>query len=95
MSKKAQLGNLLGQRSAQPVVNHSAHEEILSQPVNTALQETLNTSTQEPVNTGLPKKKKATFDMDLELHTKLKIYAASQGKTMVEIIEELLRSHIL
>ncbi|MEV2909935.1 hypothetical protein ABNF65_15175 [Paenibacillus larvae] len=45
--------------------------------------------------TGIkPKKdvKKATFDMDIELHTWLKIYAAKNKKTMVEIIETEIRN---
>ena len=103
MSKKAQLGNLIGQRSAQTVVNHDAHAEIVRVPPDTGMQETVNTETKSHINTGLQapveqtpqKKKKATFDMDPDLHTKLKIYAASRGTTMVEVIEDLLRKHIL
>ena len=91
MSKKAHLGNLIGQHSAQTVLNHDAHEEILRVPANAGIQEPVNAEIHSRVDTGLQdrakqapqRKKKATFDMDPELHTKLKICAASRGTTMV------------
>ena len=39
-------------------------------------------------------KKKATFELDSDLHTQLKIYAARQNKKMVDIVEEALKEYI-
>ncbi|WP_281172224.1 hypothetical protein [Alicyclobacillus pomorum] len=38
--------------------------------------------------------KKATFDMDLELHKRLKMLAAQSGKSMVQVLEEALEKHL-
>lgn len=50
-----------------------------------------NTGTQGNVNTA---KKKATFDMNAQLHRRLKRYAADHDKTMVTIIEEALNDYL-
>lgn len=39
------------------------------------------------------KKKKATFELDSELHQWLKIHAVETNQKMVEIIETLIRNH--
>ena len=38
--------------------------------------------------------KKATFDLDLQLHTELKVFAAQQGLPMVEVVEQALREYL-
>lgn len=38
--------------------------------------------------------KKATFDMDIALHTELKVHAARQGRPMVDLMEEALRAYL-
>lgn len=63
---------------------------------NTNLQETINTVIVKGKNQNedaLPKKK-ATFELDLELHTELKIIAAKQNKKMVDIVELALREYL-
>jgi hypothetical protein len=40
------------------------------------------------------KKKKATFNLDIALHKRLKIAAATNGCEMVEIVQEALESHL-
>lgn len=52
-----------------------------------------NTGIQEAVNTE-KKKKKATFDMDAELHKQLRRYAADYDKPMVTIVEEALNEYL-
>lgn len=55
----------------------------------------VNTDSQEYGNTGPQKTiKKATFDMDSGLHTRLKVYAANRGKPMVDVVEEALRRYL-
>lgn len=80
-----------------------AIQELLDRkPLNTYIQKHVNTGLHGDVNTDLvtssliesiPKKKKATFDLDLDLHTELKVFAAQQDKKMVEVVEAALRIH--
>lgn len=49
-----------------------------------------NTITQKAVNN---KKRKATFDMDPDLHRQLRIYAAHHDITMVTVLERILRNY--
>jgi hypothetical protein len=81
VSKKDKLNSLLeGRTSSTPSAG------------GTAAKEEIVTGIQESVNT-VPKKK-ATFEMNLELHTKLKVFAANKGKPMVDVIEEALRWYL-
>jgi len=41
-----------------------------------------------------PNKKKATFFINEELHTELKIISAKQGRSMAEILEEVLDKYL-
>lgn len=50
-----------------------------------------NTGVQEPVRTG---KKKATFEMDPELHRSLRRYAADHDTTMVTVVEKALNHYL-
>ena len=60
--------------------------------VNTGIQEAVNTGIQEVVNTGMKKTtKKATFEIDLDLHKELKRTAVVQDRSMVELVEEALK----
>lgn len=80
-----------------------AIQELLDRkPLNTVVQKNTNTLLHRTVNTELaasssiediPKKKKATFDLDIDLHTELKVFAAQQDKKMVEVVEAALRIH--
>ena len=64
----------------------SVHEQLI-EPV---VQKPVNEEIQEPVQ----KRKKATFDLDATLHTRLKVFAANKGKPMVDILEEALRQYL-
>lgn len=80
-----------------------AIQELLDRkPLNTAIQKPVNTGIHNAVNTDImsstpieptQKKKKATFDLDLDLHTELKVFAAQQDKKMVEVVEAALRMY--
>ena len=50
-----------------------------------------NTGIQEPVNTV---KKKATFEIDSELHRRLRRHAADHDTTMVMILEKALTNYL-
>jgi predicted HicB family RNase H-like nuclease len=65
-----------------PGANKSVFDTIAS---DTGIQENVNTD---------KKKKKATFDLDADLHKKLRIYAAAQDTTMVTIVEEALNEYL-
>jgi len=60
---------------------------------DTEVQEDVNTGVQETVSTEV-KKKKATFEMDAELHRKLRMYAANHDTTMVMIVEKALSEYL-
>lgn len=49
-----------------------------------------NTGKQETENIG---KKKATFEMDPDLHRKLRRYAADHDTTMVKVVEKALHDY--
>lgn len=50
-----------------------------------------NTEKRVPVNTG---KRKATFEMDPDLHRKLRRYAADHDTTMVTVVEKALYDYL-
>ncbi|ACB86482.1 hypothetical protein [Natranaerobius thermophilus] len=58
---------------------------------NTKIQE--YSEEEEGVNNNKTKKK-ATFELDSDLHTQLKIYAARQNKKMVDVVEEALKEYM-
>ncbi|OAB42017.1 hypothetical protein [Paenibacillus glacialis] len=68
------------------------------QYTNTNLQETVNTvihkDGKEETKSSISPKKKATYELDLDLHTELKIFAAKQNKKMVDIVEIALREYL-
>jgi hypothetical protein len=51
------------------------------------------TSTEE-VNNKVVVKKKATFDMDPEIHSELKTYAARRGFPMITVVEKAIKKYI-
>lgn len=82
MSKKAKFAGLL---SEEETPTTKKKEDVLSTiSSNTLLQETVNTA----------KKKKATYELDMELHKKLKLYAAENGKTMTEVVEAAVKKYM-
>lgn len=92
MSKRDRLNNLLNKKESP----HAANIETQSS-ITTAIQEFAYTETQETVLTEKQKPvkiKKATFDFDLSFHTELKIFAAQQGKAMVDVVEEAVRIYM-
>jgi predicted HicB family RNase H-like nuclease len=92
-SKKEHLGGLLGRKRAEPVKKSTAQYEII-QGETTATQESVNTGIQDSGTEQKRAVKKATFDMDLELHKRLKMFAAQSGKSMVQVLEEALEKHL-
>lgn len=90
MSKKEKIKGLLNRQTEESENRESPSKQQLFESgyVNTGIQENRNKEIQKN------KKKKATFELDAELHTKLKIYSASEGKKMVEVVEEALIKHL-
>lgn len=70
-----------------------ALSELLNRkPVNTKIQETVNTViNKEAVPSN---KKKATYELDLDLHTELKVFAAKQNVKMVDVVEVAIREYL-
>lgn len=58
---------------------------------NIDIQNNANTEIQEPVS---KKVKKATFELDADLHKELKMAAVQEGKTMVDIVERALKEYL-
>lgn len=61
--------------------------------VDTVLQENVNTTIQESVNTE-KKVKKATFELDAELHKKLRMFAVENETTMVDVVEKAIKEYM-
>lgn len=64
--------------------------EVMSQIIDTEIQETVNTVIQEDEK----KLKKATFQLDADLHKRLRTFAAMNDTTMVEIVEKALNEYM-
>lgn len=88
MSKKNAISELLNDKDKRQ------EKQKESQYSNTDIQETGNTDIQQPLNTAHKSKKKATFLLDEELHKKLKVFAASRGENMVDIIEDAVKEYM-
>jgi hypothetical protein len=88
----------------------AAIEELLKRKTspldNTEIQKTLeednhkyrNTVLRQPIaapTTTVPEKKKATFELDADLHKRLKMYSAQEGKKMVDVVEEALTEYLI
>jgi hypothetical protein len=78
------------------VSKKEAFSDLLNRkPVNTIKHKDVNTGIQDDVSAGpIASKKKATYELDLELHTELKIFAAKHNKKMVDVVEEALRQYL-
>jgi hypothetical protein len=63
--------------------------DVLSQMINTEIQDTGNTVLQEE-----KKLKKATFQLDADLHKRLRTFAAMNDTTMVEIVQNALNEYM-
>lgn len=66
------------------------NSEIISKIVN---NKTVNTTIQETVNTDR-NVKKATFELDANLHKRLRTFAALNDTTMVDIVEKAISEYL-
>lgn len=66
---------------------------IQDDTVNTEVRESVNTAIQETVFTER-KVKKATFELDAELHKRLRMFAVSNDTTMIDIVEKALNEYL-
>ncbi|MBD3922975.1 hypothetical protein H8B09_30065 [Paenibacillus sp. PR3] len=74
-----------------------ALSELLNKkPVNTKIQESVDTVIDKGTTTSATTaaKKKATYELDMDLHTELKVFAAKQDKRMVDIVELAIRRYL-
>lgn len=67
------------------LLNRKDTRPVIQEDVNTVI---LGTSDDVP-----KAKKKATYELDADLHTELKVYAAKNGKKMVDVVEAALREY--
>ena len=61
--------------------------------VNTEIQKTVDTVTQKDVNTG-KNVKKATFELDADLHKRLRVFATLNDTTMVNVVEKAIIDYL-
>jgi hypothetical protein len=91
VSKKKAIADLLSRKTS-PLEN-TGIQKTLEQDnhkySDTVLQETVL----KPITPAI-EKKKATFELDADLHKRLKMYSAEQGKKMVDVVEEALRTYL-
>lgn len=77
-----------------PKPKSASNAEVVSQMI----QKNVNTENNKTVNTGLQEKKrnikKATFELDEDLHKQLKSQAAMEGRKMIELVEEALHAYL-
>jgi hypothetical protein len=66
------------------------NSEVISKIIN---HDAANTAIQETVNTG-KKVKKATFELDADLHKKLRMFAAEKDTTMVDVVEKAINEYL-
>jgi hypothetical protein len=59
--------------------------------VEPSIQRAVDTAKRMPVGTG---KKKATFNLDADLHQRLKVAAAVHRREMVDLVEEALTGYL-
>lgn len=59
--------------------------DIVDKIVNN--NQTTNTAIQKNVNTGKKNVKKATFELDADLHKRLRVFATLNDTTMVDVVE--------
>ncbi|MCP3762352.1 hypothetical protein NLX67_08110 [Domibacillus sp. A3M-37] len=82
MSKKAKFAGLLNEEET-PITKKK--EDVLNSiSSNTEIQKTVNT----------PEKKKVTYELNIELHKKLKLFAAMNDKTMTQVVESAVKKYI-
>lgn len=67
------------------------NSEVISKIINN--DDAVNTAIQETVNTG-KKVKKATFELDADLHKKLRMFAAEKDTTMVDVVEKAINEYL-
>ncbi len=73
------------------IISKIVHNE---ETVNTAIQQTVDTEVHETVDTGMQKPvnternvKKATFELDADLHKRLRVFAMMNDTTMVDVVK--------
>ena len=89
MSKKDDIKGLLNKTGSR-LNSNSGKEEIIN--TLTGLQENVNTVIHERKSRETVK---ATFELDVNIHTRLKIFAASRrGTKMVDVVEAALLMYL-
>lgn len=81
-------------RKPAEVPKRKGNADVLSKMINTEVQDNANTGIHKDVNTAIQQKekklKKATFQLDADLHKRLRTFAAMNDTTMVEVVEKAL-----
>lgn len=65
-----------------------------SDVISRIIQDPVDTGLQRPVSTEGRKIKKATFELDADLHKKLRTHAAINDTTMLEIVEKAINEYL-
>jgi len=66
------------------------NSDVISQIIQDPVDEDL----QKPVSTEERKIKKATFELDADLHKRLRTHAAINDTTMLEIVEKAIKEYL-
>ncbi len=64
-----------------------------NQTVNTEIQQTVDTVIHKDVKTD-KKVKKATFELDADLHKRLRVFATLNDTTMVDVVEKAITDYL-
>ena len=87
------------QRSNSEPPKRKGNADIISkivnnnQTINTEIQQTVDTVIQKGVN-EVKKVKKATFELDSDLHKRLRVFATLNDTTMVDIVEKAIIDYL-
>lgn len=87
------------QRSNSEPPKRKGNADIISkivnnnQTVNTEIQQTVDTVKQKNVNTS-KNVKKATFELDADIHKRLRVFATLNDTTMVDIVEKAIINYL-
>ena len=86
----SELKNKFNRKPDQAPPKKKGNTEVISQLVK---NETVNTSIQETVNAE-KKVKKATFELDVGLHKRLRMFAVENDTTMVDVVEKAINEYM-
>lgn len=90
MSKKQAIAELLNRKTSPLSANTSIQVNVNTEDHQYSSESFEGTNQKNMMN----EKKKATFELDLTLHKRLKMFSVKEGKSMVQVVEEALTMYL-